>query len=84
MLRRVASSSSRRSKIARPERLVGLMQPALALAPELLPDVPVGDGRDDAIGQQRAADEQQEQATAEPALERRAGAASRWMARSSN
>ncbi|TMC59772.1 MAG: hypothetical protein E6J17_10715 [Chloroflexi bacterium] len=52
------------------QRLVGLVQPALALAPELARHVPVGHGGDDGDRDHSAAHKKQEEAAPEPALQR--------------
>ena len=56
-----------------PERLVGLMQPALTLTAQLAGHVTVGDGRDHGNRQDRAPHEEQEESSPEPALQRRRG-----------
>ena len=51
------------------QRLVGLLQPPLGLAPELPSHVAVRDNRNDRDGQHRAAHEQQEEPSPEPAVQ---------------
>jgi hypothetical protein len=53
-----------------PERLVGLVENRLALVDQVPGHVAVGDRRDYRDRHQRAANEEQQQPTTEPALER--------------